>query len=113
VDSIQKLQKKKSVSNGNELKKCMQQVNDGYLPTRNQSIWNYSVESNLLSMPMSRAISSIQLKSSSLTPYCTSCEIQFPKNGRISEVRSQTTFAISHQNFRVLEWGRYKQFFNV
>jgi hypothetical protein len=28
LDSIRKLQKKKSVSNGNELKKCMQQEND-------------------------------------------------------------------------------------
>jgi len=37
--------------------------------------FRYSVESNLLSMPMSRTISSIQLKSSSLTPYCTSYEI--------------------------------------
>jgi len=29
LNSIQKLQKKKSVSNGNELEKCMQQVNAG------------------------------------------------------------------------------------
>jgi len=29
TNSIQKLQKKKSVSNGNELKKCIQQVNAG------------------------------------------------------------------------------------
>jgi hypothetical protein len=34
-------------------------------------------------------------KSSSLTPYCTSCEIQFPKNGTTSKVRSQITFALS------------------
>ena len=46
-------------------------------------------------MPMSRTTASISLKSSSLTPYCTSCEIQFPKNGQISEVRSQRTFASS------------------
>ena len=30
LDSIQKLQKKKSVSNGNELKKIMQQRNDAH-----------------------------------------------------------------------------------
>ena len=46
-------------------------------------------------MPMSRTTAFISLKSSSLTPYCTSYGIQFPKNGRISEVRSQTTFASS------------------
>jgi hypothetical protein len=46
-------------------------------------------------MHMSRTTASIPLKSSSLTPYCTSCEIQFPKNGTTSEVRSQTTFASS------------------
>jgi hypothetical protein len=44
---------------------------------------------------MSRTTASIQLKSSSPTPYCTSCGKQFPKNGRISKVRSQTTFASS------------------
>ncbi|MDG2407369.1 MAG: hypothetical protein P8M25_21260, partial [Paracoccaceae bacterium] len=33
--------------------------------------------------------------SSSLTPYCTSCEKQFPKNGTTSELRSQTTFESS------------------
>ena len=42
---------------------------------------------------MSRTTASIPLKSSSLTPYCPACEIQFPKNGRISKVRFQTTFA--------------------
>ena len=46
-------------------------------------------------MPMSRTTASIPLKSSSLTPYYTSSEKQFPKNGKISEVRSQTTFASS------------------
>jgi len=30
LDFIRKLQKKKSVSNGNELEKCMQQVNDAH-----------------------------------------------------------------------------------
>ena len=44
---------------------------------------------------MSRTTASIPIKSSSLTPYCTSYEIQFPKNGRVSEVRSQITFALS------------------
>ena len=44
-------------------------------------------------MPMSRTTASIPLKSSSLTPHCTSCEIQYPKNGKISDVRFQTTFA--------------------
>ena len=73
----------------------MRQGKGGYLANQNQSLWAYSVESNLLSMPMSRTIASIQLKSSSLTPYCTSCEIQFPKNGRVSEVRPQITFALS------------------
>jgi len=42
------LQKKKSVSNGNELKKCRLQVSDGQLSNQNQSLWAYSVESNLL-----------------------------------------------------------------
>jgi len=51
VDSIQNLQKKKSVSNGNELKKCMQHGKMANCPlksTQNQSIRDYSVESNLL-----------------------------------------------------------------
>jgi hypothetical protein len=30
LNSIRKLQKKKSVSNGNEFKKCMKQVNDAH-----------------------------------------------------------------------------------
>jgi|TARA_B110000046_G_scaffold145978_1_gene153213 hypothetical protein len=39
LDFIQKLQKKKSVSNGNELKKCIKQVNDGrYISTTQRYI---------------------------------------------------------------------------
>jgi len=51
----------------------------GQLSTQNQSIRDYSLESNILSMPISRTTASISLKSSSLTQYCTSCEIQFSK----------------------------------
>ena len=38
MNSIQKLQKKKSVSNGNEIKKCMQQKKDARIITHPQSI---------------------------------------------------------------------------